>query len=327
MSNSTGTTETGISVVVPAYRTPGTLPELCDQLLRHVAPLTDRMELVIVDDGSPDDTWSDVEQVAAEHDWVRGIRLLRNYGQHNALLAGLRETRYSLVLTIDDDLQNPPSEVPKLLQALTAEIDLVYGTPIEQPHSIGRNAASVLTKRSMARLLGPDVYPNSSAFRLFRAELLRGTSGVHDPFVSLDVLLSWSTTRVTSVGVAFARRTEGTSGYSFSKLLRHTFNMITGYSTRPLRIVSVLGFLFATFGFGLLAFVLLRWLIGDTDVAGFTFLAAAISMFSGVQLLSLGVVGEYLARMHFRTMGRPPYVVRESLPTERGPSASPSRVE
>lgn len=303
-------------MVVPAYRTPGTLPELCDQLLRHVAPLTERMELVIVDDGSPDDTWRDIEQVVAEHDWVRGIRLLRNYGQHNALLAGLRSTRYSLILTIDDDLQNPPSEVPKLLRALTAKVDLVYGTPIEQPQSIGRNAASVFAKRSMARLLGPDVYPKSSAFRLFRAVLLRGTSEVHDPFVSLDVMLSWSTTRVTSVDVHFSRRAEGTSGYSFAKLLRHTFNMITGYSTRPLRIVSVLGFVFATFGFGLLAFVLLRWIVGDTSVAGFTFLAAAISMFSGVQLLSLGVVGEYLARMHFRTMGRPSYVVRASVPSD-----------
>ncbi len=321
MSKLSGSVEEGISVVVPAYRTPGTLPELCDQLLRHVAPLTNRMELVIVDDGSPDDTWRDIEQIADAHDWVRGVRLLRNYGQHNALLAGLRTARYSVILTIDDDLQNPPSEVPKLLSALTANVDLVYGTPIEQPHSIGRNAASVFAKRSMARLLGPDVYPNSSAFRVFRAELLRGASGVHDPFVSLDVLLSWSTTRVTSVNVHFARRSEGTSGYSFGKLLRHTFNMITGYSTRPLRIVSVLGFVFATFGFGLLVFVLARWIFGDSNVAGFTFLAAAISVFSGVQLLSLGVVGEYLARMHFRTMGRPQYVVRESVAVDTTESA------
>lgn len=316
MTMPTRGTDDGISVVIPAYRTPGTLPELCEQLLQHVAPLAERIELVIVDDGSPDDTWADIQAIVAQYDWVRGIRLLRNYGQHNALLAGLRETKYPLILTLDDDLQNPPSQVPGLRAALTDGVDLVYGTPIEQPQSSGRNAASVVVKRAMSRLLGPDVYPSTSAFRLFRSVLLRGASDVHDPFVSLDVLLSWSTTRVASVPVHFSRRTAGASGYSFTKLLRHTFNMITGYSTRPLRIVSVLGFVFAIMGFALLGFVLLRWVFGDSSVAGFTFLAAAISMFSGVQLLSLGVVGEYLARMHFRTMGRPPYVVRDWVPND-----------
>jgi undecaprenyl-phosphate 4-deoxy-4-formamido-L-arabinose transferase len=313
MSETTRARVAGISVVVPAYRTPGTLPALCEQLLEHVEPLTEELELVVVDDGSPDDTWRSIQEIVARHQWVRGIRLLRNYGQHNALLAGMRAARLPLILTMDDDLQNPPGEVHQLVEALTDDVDLVYGTPIEEPQSIGRNAASILTKRTMARLLGPDVYPKSSAFRLFRRELLGGAEEVHDPFLSIDVLLSWSTTRVTSVDVHFARRTEGRSGYSFRKLVRHAFNMITGYSTRPLRIVSVLGFLFATFGFGLLAFVLLRYVFGSTDVAGFTFIAAAISMFSGVQLLSLGVVGEYLARMHFRSMGRPPYVVRTEI--------------
>ncbi|MEO6570524.1 MAG: glycosyltransferase [Ilumatobacteraceae bacterium] len=299
-----------VSVVVPAYRTPGTLPLLCAELVQHVLPLVSEMELIVVDDGSPDHTWNDIHELSQAHDWVRGVRLLRNYGQHNALLAGMRHARFDLILTIDDDLQNPPSEAPKLFAALDDDTDLVYGTPIEQQHSIGRNAASVITKRAMGRLLGPDVYPDSSAFRLFRRELLAVADDVHDPFVSIDVLLSWATTRMRSVDVHFAPREHGSSGYGFGKLLRHAFNMITGYSTRPLRIVSVMGFVFAIFGFALLGFVLARYAFGDADVAGFTFMAAAISLFSGVQLLSLGVVGEYLARMHFRSMGRPPYVVR-----------------
>jgi glycosyltransferase involved in cell wall biosynthesis len=281
--------------------------------------------LILVDDGNTDDTWQVICELADRFGWVRGVRLLRNYGQHNALLAGMREARMPLILTIDDDLQNPPSEVARLTGALTDDVDLVYGTPIEKPHSIGRSAASTVTKRLMSQMLGPDVFPKSSAFRLFRRELLQASDEVHDPFLSIDVILSWATTRITSVDVDFARRAEGESGYDFRKLVRHAFNMITGYSTRPLRIVSALGFTFAMFGFGLLIFVLLRYLLGDADVAGFTFMAAAVTLFSGVQLLSLGVVGEYLARMHFRSMGRPSFTIRTRVgPTERDTPKPPS---
>jgi len=301
-----------LSVVVPAYRTPGTLEVLCTELEKHVRPLVGDLEVIFVDDGSPDDTWHQVATAAADRPWVRGIRLLRNYGQHNALLAGMRSARHSLILTMDDDLQNPPREVGKLLAALSGEVDLVYGSPVDEPQSAGRNLASVTTKKAMARLLGPEVHAKMSAFRLFRSELLEGATQVQDPYVSIDVLLSWATTRVVSVDVEFERRVAGTSGYSLRKLVRHALNMVTGYSTRPLRLVTYLGFAFAAFGFALFAFVLMRYLVSQTTVAGFTFVAAAISIFSGVQLLSLGIVGEYLARMHFRTMGRPPYVIRGS---------------
>ena len=311
MSRPAGPHLPGVSVVVPTFRSPATLGRLCDEVRAHVAPLFDDVELIIVDDGNTDETWTVVSALADRHDWVRGVRLLRNYGQHNALLAGMREARFPLVLTIDDDLQNPPSEVPKLVAALDPHVDLVYGTPTEKPHGLVRSTASSLTKRAMSQMLGPDVFPRSSAFRLFRRELLDAASDVRDPFLSIDVILSWATARIASVDVHFAVREEGESGYNLRKLVRHAFNMITGYSTRPLRYVSVLGFVFAAFGFGLLAFVLVRYFAGGIDVQGFTFMAAAISMFSGVQLLSLGVVGEYLARMHFRSMGRPTFTVRE----------------
>lgn len=300
---------TSITVVIPCYRTPGTLHEVCEQLLEHVAPLADEFELVLVDDGSPDDTWERIVEVVEAHDWVRAVRLSRNYGQHNALLAGLRVASHPIVITMDDDLQNPPSEVPRLLAALADDVDLVYGTPVVETHSAFRNLSSVGTKRLMSKLLGPEVNSKMSAFRVFRRRLLSGSTLVNDPFVSLDVLLSWATTKVAIVEVDFDRRKEGASGYTLSKLFRHAVNMVTGYSTRPLRAVSALGFTISVLGFGLLIYVLARFAIEPSGVEGFTFLAAAISLFSGVQLLSLGVVGEYLARMHFRTMGRPTFTV------------------
>ncbi len=307
----------GISVVIPCYRTPGTLDRVCEQLLQHVAPLADDLELVLVDDGSPDDTWDRIVEVVDAHDWVRGLRLSRNYGQHNALLAGMRAASHPVILTMDDDLQNPPSEVPRLLAALTPDIDLVYGTPVAETQTAMRNFASVGTKRLMSALLGPEVNAKLSAFRVFRRRLLVGNGLTNDPYVSIDVLLSWATTRVAVVEVEFQRRDAGTSGYTITKLIRHAFNMVTGYSTRPLRAVSALGFAISAFGFLLLIYVLARFVIEPTDVEGFTFLATAISLFSGVQLLSLGVVGEYLARMHFRTMGRPAYAVRDDIGASR----------
>lgn len=308
-----GANLSGISVVIPCYRTPGTLDRVCDELLRHVAPLADEIELILVDDGSPDETWARIVEVVDAHDWVRALRLSRNYGQHNALLAGLRAASHPVIVTMDDDLQNPPSEVPRLVAALDDGTDLVYGAPMAETQTAFRNLASVGTKRLMSKLLGPEVNAKMSAFRVFRRRLLSGSRLNNDPYVSIDVILSWATTKVAVIEVEFDRREAGKSGYTFGKLIRHAFNMVTGYSTRPLRLMSWLGFAISAFGFALLVYVLTRFAIEPTDVEGFTFLAAAISLFSGAQLLSLGVAGEYLARMHFRTMGRPAYAIRDEI--------------
>ena len=304
----------GISVVVPAYRSPGTLESLCDQLEGVLGPLCDEIEIVIVDDGSGDGTWDSIVALATERPHVRGIALLRNFGQHNALLAGIRSARLPLIATIDDDLQNPPSEIPKLLDRLRAGYDLVYGRPCQERQTLLRNIASRGTKRIMAASLGTDVYRRPSAFRVFKRELVSASDGVNDPSISIDVLLSWATNQITDVSVDFDTRASGRSGYTLSRLIRHAFNMITGYSTRPLRWVGFIGTCCATVGFLMLGYVVGRYVFVDSRVEGFTFLAAALTLFSGVQLLSLGVLGEYLGRIHFRTMGKPPYVVRATTP-------------
>ena len=313
----------GISVVVPAYRSPGTLAQVVKEVDTYVGPLCENLELIFVDDGSGDETWSTIQGMALEFEWVHGLNLLRNYGQHNALLAGLRQAQYEFVLTIDDDLQNPASSVQQLSDALGPDIDLVYGVPASEQQPAWRNIASKTTKAVIARALGPDVPTKSSAFRFFRRELVAASANANDPFIAIDVLLSWATNRTTHVTVDFASRQEGQSGYNLRSLFRHAFNMITGYSSRPLRFVSILGLLFAMLGFVLVAFVGVRYVTGDADVAGFTFLAATITLFSGVQLLSLGVLGEYLGRMHFRSMGRPPYVIgTRTSPTTEEPADS-----
>jgi undecaprenyl-phosphate 4-deoxy-4-formamido-L-arabinose transferase len=160
--------------------------------------------------------------------------------------------------------------------------------------------------------MGVKIARRVSAFRVFRRHLVRAFADYHSDFVSIDVLLTWATTAFAAVPVRHEPRASGTSNYTFGKLILHALNMITGFSVLPLQLASLMGFFFTLFGFGILVFVVGRYLVVGSPVAGFPFLASIIAIFSGAQLFAIGVIGEYLARMHFRSMDRPPYVVRET---------------
>lgn len=300
----------GVSIIVPVYNGAGSIAELAARTVAAMSG-TAAWELVFVVDGSPDDSWAVVQGLIARHEHVVGIEMFRNFGQHNALLAGIRAARFDVTVTIDDDLQHRPEEIPSLVAALTPDFDLVYGKSVEEEHGRWRNVSSNFAKAAMGASIGGRMARDSGAVRAFRTTLRDGFAGVTDPYVSIDVLLSWITTRYTTVPVHMDLRTIGASNYNFRKLIRHAINMVTGYSTKPLRFVSWLGFCLAIFGVGVLVFVLIRYATSKDAVPGFPFLASLISILAGAQLFGLGVIGEYLGRMHFRSMQRPPYVVRE----------------
>lgn len=311
-----------ISVVIPCFRSRDTLPLLMPRLHAVLDDLAGTYEVILVVDGSPDDTYAvarDLERADPEH--VRAIMLRRNYGQHNALLAGIARARFPCTVTMDDDLQHLPEQISLLLGPLKDPmIDLVYGVPLREEHGLLRSGASRLVKRGLS---AADVSnaAHVSAFRAFRTDLRDGFVHVTDPFVSLDVLLSWTTTGVAVAKVDMQRRGEGTSGYTLRGLVRHAFNMVTGYGTIPLRLVSVLGMACFLFGVMLLGIVMWKFVSGATTVAGFTTLASMIAIFSGAQMLSLGVIGEYLGRLHFRSMQRPMYLIRVAGSQDTGPRA------
>jgi undecaprenyl-phosphate 4-deoxy-4-formamido-L-arabinose transferase len=298
-----------LSVVIPVYRSEAALPTLVQRIHPVLVALACKYELVLVNDGSPDRSWEVIEQLSAQHSWVRGIRLMRNYGQHNALLAGIRAARYDSVVTMDDDLQHPPEELPKLLAKMEEGFDVVYGPPEQEQHGMLRDLASWITKIALQSAMGAETARVVSAWRVFRTQLRDAFATYHSPFVSIDVLLTWGTTKFGSVRLRHDPRTIGKSNYSFGKLLRHALNMMTGFSVLPLQLASFIGFACTLFGIGVLLYVVGRYFISGTSVAGFPFLASIIAIFSGAQLFALGIIGEYLARMHFRTMDKPPYVV------------------
>jgi undecaprenyl-phosphate 4-deoxy-4-formamido-L-arabinose transferase len=298
-------------VVVPVYRGAETIRELVAGLKPVLAREFEAFEILLVDDGSPDASWDVIAALAAEEPLVRGLRLMRNYGQHNALLCGIRAARHDLIVTMDDDLQHPPEEIPKLLAALRGGYDVVYGTPERARHGLLRNLASAATKMVLKNAMGAQTARRVSAFRAFDTRLREAFAEYGSPLVSIDVLLTWGTTRFTHVLVRHEPRRAGKTNYTVRKLLVHALNMVTGFSVAPLRLASFLGFAFTLFGMGVLAYVLIRYLTFGSAVPGFAFLASVIAVFSGAQLFALGVLGEYLGRVHARTLDRPVYTVRE----------------
>jgi glycosyltransferase involved in cell wall biosynthesis/4-amino-4-deoxy-L-arabinose transferase-like glycosyltransferase len=302
-----------VSVVVPVYNSEGTLVELVRRLQTVLSTLASTFEIILVNDGSHDRSWQVIGDLVAEYPSVRGINLMRNYGQHSALLAGVRAANYDLVITLDDDLQNPPEEIPKLVKKLAEGYDVVYGTPAREQHGLWRDLASQVTKFALQASMGAETARQVSAFRVFRTRLRNAFADYRSPFLSIDVLLTWGTSRFSFVTVRHDPRIVGVSNYTFGKLATHALNMITGFSTLPLRMASMIGFGFTLFGLGVLTYVVGRFLLQGTSVPGFPFLASVIAIFSGAQLFALGIIGEYLARMHFRMMERPTYTVREEL--------------
>ena len=302
-----------LSVVIPVYNSEKILPILVDRLSAALRGEARTMELILVNDGSRDRSWDVIQSLTATHPWIRGIDLMRNCGQHNALLCGIRAARFEVIVTMDDDLQNPPEEIPALLAKLGEGFDVVYGKPREESHGLLRDLASRITKFTLQKAMGSETARNVSAFRAFRTCLRDAFSHYRGFFVSIDVLLTWATTRFSSVTVRNDPRSIGFSNYTVRKLIVHALNMMTGFSTLPLEFASVVGFAFMLFGAGALVWVLARWLIFGSVVPGFAFLGSMIAIFSGVQMFALGVIGEYLARMHTRLTDRPSYVIREAL--------------
>lgn len=303
-----------ISAIVPVYNSEATLVQVVERLLVVLGGLSEDYEIILVDDSSRDGSWKVVQDLAKQYPQVRGIHLMRNYGQHNALLCGIRAASKVICLTLDDDGQNPPEEIPALVTKLEEGYDVVYGSPRQERHGLWRDLSSIVMKIVLANIMGADTARRASPFRAFYTRSRDGFANFQGPQVSIEVLLTWGASRFTSIPVNHVERLAGKSNYTFRKLVRLALTMLTGFSVLPLQIASMAGFASFVFGFFVLLYVIIRYLIQGGVVPGFSFLASTIAIFSGVQLFSLGIIGEYLARMHFRVMDKPPYSVAETTP-------------
>ena len=317
--------EQGISVVVPSFNGARTLEEFVRRVGEVLSRGGERFELVLINDGSTDDSWEEIRRLAGEHDWVRGFSLMRNYGQHNALLCGIRAARYSVTVTLDDDLQHPPEEIPRLLERLTPGIDVVYALPRRVKHPWSHILASNLLKLSIATTLGIRTARIVSPFRAFRTNLRNAFRDSRSPSVIVDVYLTWATDRFASIRVRHEERSVGRTAYTPWRRFNQAWDMVAGFSTFPLRLASWVGFLFTLFGVGILVYVFWVYFMLGGTIPGWAFLASTIAIFSGAQLFALGILGEYLARMFQRLMDRPAYAISDSTDALVSPTEGNSR--
>lgn len=312
-----------LSVVVPCYRSAASLPILIERLEGVVTGLTTMgritdYEIIFVVDGSPDNTAEVARGLQNDYSNLSVIELTRNFGQHNALLAGISKACGDVIVTLDDDLQHSPEDIPQLMDKLTAyDADLVYGVSRVEEHGFFRSVSS-RTAKKIFKALGISQGSEISAFRAFSGDLLPLFVAVQSPVVSIDVILSWGTKKITSCPVNMSVREIGTSGYSFRTLSRYMMNVILGFSTLPLKLATWVGVLAALGAVIFGIYTLIVYYSTGISAEGFTTLAILIAFFGGVQLFSLGIIGEYLGRIFMKQIGQPPYNIRHLAPARVG---------
>jgi undecaprenyl-phosphate 4-deoxy-4-formamido-L-arabinose transferase len=302
-----------LSVVIPVYRSQGTLRPLAVQLVTALEALGRDYEIIFVEDGSPDRSWEVLRELEQTYPGrIVVIQLMRNYGQHNALMCGLRHARGDFIVTMDDDLQHPPAEIATLLAAIEREgADVVYGTPDVKKHTAWRNLGSTLVNvffRTIFRCPIP-----VTSFRVIRRPVARSILRYSLNFTYIDGLLAWNTQRVAAVEVEHLPSSVGGSRYSIGKLVLLALNLFTNFSLLPLQIVSAVGMLAAVGGSVLGCFYLVQYFVTDNNVPGYASVIIAVLVLGGGQMLSLGIIGEYLGRLHMNVNRKPQYTVRHVL--------------
>lgn len=305
-----------VSVVVPVYRSQITICELINRLRQTLTSLVghDGFEIILIDDNSPDQSWNEIKRIyATDPSNLKVIKLMRNFGQHNAIMCGFHQATGQYIVTIDDDLQNPPEEIPTLYQAiLSTHLDVVYGDISQgKKHTMIRNFGSWLVVR-FAQIVFQHRVPLSS-FRIMKREVVQGMIRYDHNFTYVDGLIAWCTQNIGSVPVKHEPRLEGRSGYSVKKLVVLALNMFTNFSLIPLQVVSLLGICFALCGFALGVFYSIMWIFGKILVSGYASLIVSVLVLGGVQLLAIGVIGEYVGRIHLNMNRKPQFIIREQL--------------
>ena len=302
-----------ISIVVPVYNEESLIEELYSRLKSVCDGLNRSYEILIVDDGSDDGSFEKLKRIKETDKALRLVRLTRNFGQQSAVLAGFRMSRGDIVIQLDSDLQNPPEEIPKLLTALTDDIDLVTTVNKKRQDGLLRVTGSNFLRGFGQMLFGKSVKLNLSSFRAMRRSVIDKIETCRDRSRYMAVLMSWMGLPSVEIEVEHHPRKKGTTKYSFLTLFKLSWDLVTGYSNFPLRLVTYMGLFGAFMGFLMMAFLLYQRIANGILIEGFVVLSAVFAFFAGVQLLSIGFLGEYLGRVHSQIQGRPDYIVEKVM--------------
>ena len=302
-----------LSIVIPVYNGAGSIERLTHELAR--LNVDGGVELVLVNDCSPDDSWEVIQRLVKERPMpIVAVDLARNFGEHNAVMAGYAASSGKFIINIDDDFQNPPGEVVKLLGYAQAhpEFDVVYTKYARKRHGFFRNLGSRFNDRVANFLLDKPKGLYLSSFRCVNRFLCDGILEYTGPYPYIDGIILERTQRIGTLEVMHAPRKEGRSGYTLRKLIRLWLFMFVNFSVMPLRVASAIGFIFSLSGFVLALYVVYESIVRGNP-PGWASISAGILVFGGIQLLMLGLIGEYLGRLFMMQKGKPQYVVRIKL--------------
>jgi glycosyltransferase involved in cell wall biosynthesis len=302
---------TELSVVIPVLNEEANVSVLVSRLTQVLEHHGESYEVIFVDDGSQDGTFERLCQLAAKEPRLKVIRLTRNYGQEAAVQAGILRSRGRWVLQTDGDLQNPPEEIPKLLAKRADGYEIVYGARLRRRDPPHRVVASKLMMLMMRHVLGIQLPQDVTTFRLLDGNIARFIAALPEKRKFFSALTEWSGARSVSVPVVHAPRGAGQTKYSLAKLINHTFDLMVGFSVRPLRIIGALGAGFAALGIAFALYRIGQKLFGVPITMGYTSLFAAIVILGGLQLIALSVIGEYVGRIFIQTQDRPLFRVAE----------------
>ena len=269
--------------------------------------------MIFVDDGSRDGSADVLRALHHQDSAVRVVRFNRNYGQHAAVFAGMERARGDVVVTLDADLQNPPEEIPRLLQALTDGVDVVGGWRVNRHDSWARRAASWVVNRVTSAVVGVRQRDYGCMLRAYRRPVVDQILACPGVSQFIPALAAGFAASVKEIPIDHAAREHGRSRYGLFRLLRLNFDLLTGFSLLPIQLVSVIGILVALLGLGFGVFLGLRRLLVGPEVEGVFTLFAILFFFVGLQILALGLIGEYVGRLYQEVRRRPRYVISEVL--------------
>ena len=318
-----GDGETGrVSVVIPVYNAAKTVRPLVEGLEQELAGQCE-LEVVLVNDGSQDNSDEICRSLASGHSWIRFVNLSRNFGEHNAVLAGLDHCSGDCAVIVDDDFQNPPSEVIKLVRKLREGYDVVFSRYEVKQHDPLRNLGSRFNNAVASVMLKKDRRLYLSSFKAINRFLIDQILEYRGPYPYVDGLILRVTDNYATQLVEHRPRSQGRSNYTLGKLVVLWMNMLTNFSILPLRIASIMGLTVALMGFLGALVVVVERLRDPSLPVGWASVAVIVAVLSGVQLFSLGMIGEYLGRLFLKDNGSPMFVVRETMNCDRTETRTP----
>jgi polyisoprenyl-phosphate glycosyltransferase len=303
---------TSVSILIPVYKNDGGLDELVNRIGASMAnsAYASSFELILVDDCSPDNSWTVIQRLAKEHSFVQGATLSRNFGQHNAIMAGLNLVSGQYVVLMDDDLQHPPEAIPNMVQELVAGADVCYTRYANRQHASWKIAGSRFNDLMASWLLAKPKGLYLSSFKALKRGMVEQIRNHEGPFAYLDGLILDITRRIATIEIQHGTRAYGEGNYSFKKSISLWLRMVTGTSIVPLRLVSLIGALIALLGFLGAVFIIVSNYLYPNESKGWASIIVTILLVSGFQTLFIGVLGEYLGRIHLRLNNKPQYLFR-----------------